>query len=152
MTLTCEARSRATDNQTWIFIDSSDLSNQLHITITSASDVGTVWLNRTILSNITAIVILAGGKLYVKNGFHVLKTVTLLENTGHNRGNLSVICINSELGTSTTIVMEDAEMGIYTMWPQNIHFGPYCSLQEVYHCGFLIHALTLSYHVMFVRG
>ena len=51
---------------------------------------------------------------YVKNGFRVLKAVfntTVLETAGHNRRNLSVTCINDELGTSTTIVMEVA--GIY---------------------------------------
>ena len=108
VTLTCE--TRATDKQTWIFIDSSDLSNQLQIIITNTSDV--MWLNKTVLGGITANVILEEN--YVKNGFRVLKAVfntTVLETTGHNRRNLSMTCINDELGTNTTIVMEVA--GIY---------------------------------------
>ena len=107
VTLTCE--TRATDNQTWIFINSSDPSIQDLITITSASEIGTLWLNRTILNNITSNIILEEN--YVKNGFQVLKTVfniTLLESTGHNHGNLSVTCVNGELGTNTITIVEVA--------------------------------------------
>ena len=107
MTFTCE--TRASDNQTWIFSTSVDLSD--HITITSVSDVGILW-NRRIFDNITANVILSENS--VKNRFRVLRSVlniTVLESTSY--GSLSVTCFNDELGTATTIIMVVAEPGTY---------------------------------------
>ena len=106
VTLNCE--TRATDKQTWIFIDSSDLSNQLQITITNVSDV--MWLNKTVLGGITANVILEEN--YVKNGFRVLKAVFNITALRQQDiiAEISLTCISDELGTSTTIVMEVAGM------------------------------------------